>query len=109
MNPTEAEQRLAHIQNCYHQWCQLQRQLQVAHAQWQTANALMREMQQFYFEGEFAQINEQIEAGEPIRLPEDTEYSIMAEDTLWNAHHEHQQLAWQWLRSSMNAIDPEQN
>lgn len=107
MNPTATEQRIAHIQNCYRQWLQLHQTLQVAHTQWQTANALMQEMQHFYFEGEFAQLNEQIEAGENIRLPEAAEYSVMAEDTLWNAHHDHQQLAWQWFRSAVRVIDPD--
>lgn len=33
------------------------------------------------------------------------EYSIMSEDALWNALGEFHQLAWLYLRSSVDALD----
>ncbi|MGN6841664.1 DUF4298 domain-containing protein, partial [Neisseria sp. P0021.S005] len=46
-----------------------------------------------------------IEEGADVDLRTQGEYSIMSEDALWNALGEFHQLAWEHLRSSVNALD----
>lgn len=103
----QAQARIDHIQALYREWTELWPRLQAEQHNWQRSMQLMRELMAFYSGGEFRQLHEAIENGWPARLDTPGEHSVMAEDTLWNALHDHRQLAWQRLRTAVSALDTE--
>ncbi|ULJ62192.1 DUF4298 domain-containing protein [Wielerella bovis] len=93
------------IQALYREWLQLYEKLQDSQRDWQRSREIMDELNQFYFQGKFREFCERIEQGEDVDLRTEGEYSVMSEDTLWNAFHEHQQLAWARLRGAIDVLD----
>ncbi|ULJ59992.1 DUF4298 domain-containing protein [Wielerella bovis] len=93
------------IQALYREWLQLQEKLQREQKDWQRANQIMHELNAFYFDGQFQEFYEKMEQGADVDLRTEGEYSVMSEDTLWNAFHEHQQLAWARLRGAIDVLD----
>ncbi|QMT31927.1 DUF4298 domain-containing protein [Alysiella filiformis] len=102
------QDKINQIQDLYRQWQQLQPKLAQAQQDWQQSCAIMQQLNDFYFDGEYREFYEAIENGAKVDLTTQGEYSVMSEDALWNAFHEHQHMAWQRLRSAMAELDPEQ-
>lgn len=105
--PEQALARVAEVQATYRQWLALQPQLQAAQQTWQDSVALMRQLEAFYFGDEFAELREVVEQHQ-LQLPPSEEYSVLGEDTLWNAFGDQQTMAWQRLRTALAVVDPEQ-
>lgn len=100
-----AQARIDAIQKRYREWTQLVPKLEAAQQDWQRGVEIMRELTQFYFEGEYLQYTQAMEEGLDINLHTEGEYSVMSEDALWNAFHEQHTLAWQRLRSAIAVLD----
>lgn len=102
-----SQNRINEIQNAYREWLSLQEKLAQAQQDWQKSVELMQKMQTFYLDGEYQAIYEKIENGENFDLTTQGEHSIMSEDALWNAMHEHDQALWQMLRFAVKHLDKE--
>ncbi|KZC77017.1 hypothetical protein TV01_0830 [Neisseria flavescens] len=98
------QKRIDEIQSKYREWCELLPQLEADIARWKHAASLMQDMDDFYT-NEYQACHQAIEEGADVDLRTQGEYSIMSEDALWNALGEFHQLAWEYLRSSVNALD----
>ena len=98
------QKRIDEIQSKYREWCKLLPQLEADIARWKHAASLMQDMDDFYT-NEYQACHQAIEEGADVDLRTQGEYSIMSEDALWNALGEFHQLAWEYLRSSVNALD----
>lgn len=98
------QKRIDEIQSKYREWCELLPQLEADIARWKHAASLMQDMDEFYTH-EYQACYQAIEEGADVDLRTQGEYSIMSEDALWNALGEFHQLAWEYLRSSVNALD----
>lgn len=99
------QDRISQIQTTYKEWLELQAKLEQAHQDLQKSTALIKQMEEFYFDGEWREIYEEMENGLEVDLTTDGEYSVMSEDTLWNAFHEQQVLLWDFLRTATKALD----
>ena len=99
--------RINEIQRLYRDWTQLVPKLEAARQDWQHGMEIMQKLAQFYFSGEFRHYYEALENSPDIDLRTEGEYSVMSEDTLWNAFHEQRQFAWQRLRSAIAVLDKE--
>ena len=86
------QKRIDEIQSKYREWCHLLPQLEEDIRRWKHAVTLIRDMDNFYTH-EYQACHRAIED------------SIMSEDALWNALGEFHQLAWLYLRSSVDALD----
>lgn len=104
----EAQARIDHIQKLYREWTQLLPKLEAAHQDWLRGDAIMRELEHFYFGGEYSRYHQALEEGLDVNLHTEGEYSIMSEDALWNASIEQRSLAWQRLRSAVAVLDREE-
>ncbi len=100
-----AQARINEIQQLYREWTELLPKLEAARQDWRRGEAIMRQLEKFYFEGEFTRYHQAIENGLSIDLHTAGEYSVTGEDTLWNAGTEQQALAWQWLRAAVAVLD----
>lgn len=111
MNPSldtqTAQIRINEIQQLYREWTQLTPKLEAARQDWQRGMEIMQKLAQFYFSGEFRQYYEALENGLNVDLRTEGEYSVMGEDTLWNAFCEQQRFAWQRLRTAIAVLDKE--
>ena len=68
----------------------------------------MEKMKAFYFGKDYRKIYDLIEEKKlDINLETQGEYSVMSEDALWNAVHEHQTLLWKFLKFSVKELDEE--
>lgn len=105
MSTPTPQQRIDEIQADYQQWLALQKKLKQAEKDWKKSIKLMENMQTFYFEGEFQHYYQQIEQGLDVNLATDGEYSVMSEDTIWNAMHEQDQALWRMLRFAVKQLD----
>ncbi|WLF84075.1 DUF4298 domain-containing protein [Moraxella sp. ZY210820] len=105
MTTTNAQAKINEIQAIYKQWLELSQKLEQAHQDLVKSTQLMQQLETFYFEGEYSELYEQIENGLDVDLTTSGEYSVMSEDTLWNAFHEHQSLLWQNLRFAVKHLD----
>lgn len=103
--PAQMQAQIDAMQRLYREWTQLLPRLQAAQADWQRAAQIMQTLSGFYFEGDFLRCREALDEGVPLKLDTPGEYSVMAEDTLWNAFHEQQRLAWQRLRTAVDVLD----
>lgn len=104
-NQENIQQRINEIQEKYREWKVLHQKLSESLKDWQRSADLMQDLQEFYFSEEYQKIYEQIENGANVDLTTDGEYSIMGEDTLWNAFHEQQSLLWRQLRFAVKQLD----
>lgn len=89
------------LQQKYEQWCKLYRQQLEAQQQFLQAEALFRELKDYYFSPKWMADRE---ADLPIEHSGDT-YSIFSEDGLWNSLTERNELARKWIRLGLDAID----
>lgn len=105
IDPASAQARIDAIQKRYREWIRLVPKLEAAQQDWQRGVEIMRELAQFYFEGEYLQYTQAMEEGLDINLHTEGEYSVMSEDALWNAFHKQHTLAWQRLRSAIAVLD----
>ena len=93
-NPQELQQK-------YEQWCELYRQQLKAQQQFLQAEALLNELKDYY-------LNPQWMADREADLPIEhsgKEHSIFSEDALWNMLTDRDELARQWMRLGLDAID----
>ncbi|WP_066802199.1 DUF4298 domain-containing protein [Moraxella oblonga] len=97
--------RINEIQAIYKEWLTVHEKLQIAKQDLQKSVALMKTLQDFYFNGEWRDIYEKIENGEQFDLTTAGEYSVMSEDTLWNAFTEQESLLWEQLRFAVKHLD----
>lgn len=93
-NPQELQQK-------YEQWCELYRQQVQAQAQFVQAEALLGELKGYYFSPQWMTDRAQ---DLPIEHSGE-EYSIFSEDALWNMLTDQNELARQWMRLGLDAID----
>ncbi|MCL1623531.1 DUF4298 domain-containing protein [Moraxella sp. Tifton1] len=93
------------IQSIYKEWLAVQKRLETAKRDLTKSIELMSKLECFYFDGEYREFSEQIENGAKVDLTTDGEYSVMGEDTIWNAFHEQQVLLWDFLRTATKALD----
>ncbi|QEY24977.1 DUF4298 domain-containing protein [Neisseria animalis] len=100
------QEKIDEIQNKYREWCLLLPELEADIDRWKRAVKLIRDMERFYSE-DYCRFDEAIEKGAVVNLKTQGEYSIMSEDTLWDAYGDFQRLAWQRLRLAADALDPE--
>lgn len=97
--------RINEMQAIYKEWLATQEKLAQAKAELKKSAELMKKLEDFYFEGDWRDIFEAIENGADVDLTTDGEYSVMSEDTIWNASHEHQSTLWDFLRFSVKNLD----
>ena len=98
------QKRIDEIQRKYREWYHLLPQLEEDIRRWKHAVALIRDMDNFYTH-EYQACHQTIEDGAELDLSTEGEYSIMSEDVLWNALGEFHQLAWLYLRFSVDVLD----
>lgn len=89
------------MQQKYEEWDKLYRRQLEAQEQFVQAEALLRELKDYYFSPQWMADRE---ADLPIEHSGET-YSIFSEDGLWNSLSDHNELARQWMRLGLDAID----
>lgn len=105
MEMKQKQQRLDEIQAMYRNWLEAQKKLMDAQKDWQHAIQLMKQLEQFYFQGEYREYLDAEEQGTVWDCRTEGEFSVLSEDALWNAFHEYQQFAWQQLRTAISILD----
>ncbi len=93
-NPQELQQK-------YEKWCELHRKQLEAQQQFLQAETLLNELKDYY-------LNPQWMADREADLPIEysgKEHSIFSEDALWNMLTDRDELARQWMRLGLDAID----
>lgn len=103
------QQQIDHIQSLYREWLSLEKRLEAAQKDWQRSREVMRELEQFYFEGRYQEFHSRIENGEAVDLHTGGEYSVMSEDALWNAFHDFTGLAWERVHTGIAVLDPKKD
>ena len=93
-NPQALQQQYEHCQD-------LHRQLIHAQQQWREAEQLWQDLSAYY---QSAQWLEDYDNAPELQCREG-EYSILAQDTLWNALEERRQLAIDWMKLGLKAIE----
>ncbi|WP_201587915.1 DUF4298 domain-containing protein [Psychrobacter jeotgali] len=91
------------LQKKYEEWCKLYRQQLEAQQQFVQAEALLRELKDYYFSPQWMTDRE---ADLPIEHSGEA-YSIFSEDGLWNSLTDRSELARKWIRLGLDAIDEE--
>ncbi|MFA9486014.1 DUF4298 domain-containing protein [Moraxella haemolytica] len=99
------QNRINEIQAIYKEWLTVFERLQTAKQDLAKSAELMSQLEDFYFDGQWREIYEAIENGENFDLTTDGEYSVMSEDTLWNAFNDQQDLLWDNLRFAVKHLD----
>lgn len=100
---SQYQARLDEIQATYREWLALQPELEAAQQTIKQSTLLMKKMYDFY-KADYRRLYEAHEAGIPLDLRTKGEYSVLSEDALWNAFHEHDEILWQLLHSSITAL-----
>lgn len=100
-----AQTKINDMQLLYKEWQIAKTNAEAALIELKKSNQMIRQLENFYFDGEWSDIYERIEQGEPLDLTTTGDYSVMAEDTLWNAFHEQQTMLWEFLRTATKALD----
>jgi len=93
-NPQELQQK-------YEEWCELHGKQLEAQEQFLQAETLLNELKDYY-------LNPQWMADREADLPIEhsgKEHSIFSEDALWNMLTDRDELARQWMRLGLDAID----
>ena len=93
-NPQELQQK-------YEEWCELHRKQLEAQQQFLQAETLLNELKDYY-------LNPQWMADREADLPIEysgKEHLIFSEDALWNMLTDRDELARQWMRLGLDAID----
>ena len=89
------------LQQQYEQWHDLHRQMREAQQKWQAAEKLWQELQAYYQSEQWLEDYENA----PELSCREGEYSILSQDTLWNALEERRQQAIDWMKLSLSAIE----
>lgn len=106
MKKETAQKRVNEVQENYRNWLQLQEKLEDFYKDLQHSSELMDKLKAFYFGGEYRKINDLIEEEKAeIDLTTEGEYSVMSEDAVWNAFHDHQTFMWKILRFAVKELD----
>lgn len=106
MNPEDIQNRIDEIQGTYKNWLKTQDSLERLYDELQESSELMAKMKAFYFGEEYRKITDLIEGNKAeIDLTTSGEYTVMSEDALWNAYHDHQQQMWKLLRLAVKELD----
>lgn len=95
---------LNQAQEAYRTWLALQPKLEDAVQAIKQSAEQMAKLSDFY-ENDYRNLYEAQEAGANLDLTTQGEYSVLSEDAVWNAMHEHDSNLWSVLRASMNALD----
>lgn len=89
------------LQQKFEQWRKLYRQQLQAQQQWLEAEALYTELKQYYLGPDWmADFDKDLDlqySGEA--------HSILSEDGLWDMISDHNELAMQWMRLGLDALD----
>lgn len=104
-NPQQTQQRINEVQAIYRDWLALQPKLEQAEKDWKKSVKLMAKLEDFYLQGEYRTIFDKLESSEKMDLTTEGEYSVMSEDTIWNAIHEQEQRLWQLLKFVVKHLD----
>ena len=83
--PMPPQPKIDHIQSVYRQRMKLNFHLTKPQQDWQQSVELMQEMERFYFDGEWSKLHDEIANGLDVDLTTEGDYSVMNEETLWNA------------------------
>ncbi|STZ62781.1 Uncharacterised protein [Moraxella lacunata] len=97
--------RINEIQAIYKEWLAVHERLEIAKQDLAKSSDLMSKLEHFYFDGEYRKIFEQIENGLEVDLTTDGEYSVMSEDAIWNAIHDHDSTLWDFMRFCVKHLD----
>ncbi|STZ07901.1 Uncharacterised protein [Moraxella caprae] len=97
--------RINEIQAIYKEWLAVHERLEIAKQDLAKSAELMGKLEHFYFDGEYREIFEQIEDGLAVDLTTDGEYSVMSEDAIWNAVHDHDSTLWDFMRFCVKRLD----
>ena len=89
------------LQQKYAQWHDLHRQMREAQQKWQAAEKLWQELQAYYQSERWLEDYENA----PELSCREGEYSILSQDTLWNALEERRQQAIDWMKLSLSVIE----
>lgn len=89
------------LQQQFEQWHQLHQQLEKAQEQWQAAEKLWQELQEYYQSEQWLIDYE----NSPELTCREGEYSILAQDTLWNAMEERRQQAITWMKLGLKVVE----
>lgn len=100
-----AQTRINEIQAVYKEWLAVHERLETAKQDLAKSAELMGKLEGFYFDGEWRELYEKIENGEQFDLTTDGEYSVMSEDTIWNAIHDHDSTLWDFMRFCVKHLD----
>lgn len=96
MNKSEIQK----MQDYYNEWITLLPELEKALTQWKKATELLTPLNEFYFSPQWQELHQNFNE----TLETEGNYSILSEDALWNAFHEHRRLAMEWLKLSTAVI-----
>lgn len=106
MKKEAAQNRVDDVQEAYRQWLQLQEKLENSYKDLQESAALMQKMKDFYFGKDYRKIYDLLQENKlNLNLETQGEYSVMSEDAIWNALHEHQTLLWKFLKFAVKELD----
>lgn len=90
------------LQLCFERFCVLQQQLATAQTLWQESETILQQLKRYYHSAQWLEDFER----QDLKLHYSGEaHSILSEDALYNAIHEHHAQAKQWIRLGLNAID----
>lgn len=99
------QSHINHIKTLYREWAQLVPRLAAVQDDWQRGIGIMRELADFYFDGDYARLQQAMGNDLSLDLHTAGEDSVMSEDAIWNVLQEQQTLAWQRLRSALAVLD----
>ena len=106
---SDIQNRINEIQAIYREWIAVHEKLQTAKQDLAKSADLMSKLEDFYFDGEYREIFEQIENGAEVNLTTEGEYSVMSEDAIWNAIHDHDSTLWDFMRFCVKHLDKADN
>lgn len=99
------QNRINEVQAIYREWLAVHERLQTAKQDLTKSAELMSQLEDFYFDGEYREFFEQIENGAEVDLTTNGEYSVMSEDTIWNAIADHDSTLWDFMRFCVKHLD----
>ena len=92
-----------HLQNQYARWEALREALETAQQQWQQADDILAELSGYYGSEQWYADRENSD----VALDTGSTFSILDEDTLWEAMQVHHQMALDWMRLGLDTLDQE--
>ncbi|UOO81904.1 DUF4298 domain-containing protein [Uruburuella testudinis] len=92
-----------HLQNQYARWEALREALETAQQQWQQADEILAELNEYYGSEQWYEDRE----NDQLQLDTGSHFSILDEDTLWEALQSRHDMALNWMRLGLDALDRE--